>query len=214
MESHSDGAVKITVGEEEVFIRYSFLIKGSSVEVSLEMDDIIKLLEISGNSTLKDLGFEAVINVHYVNGREEEITIPMPNVIMNATIYELKSNRNLYIQPYYTNWFVQYTSYVIDRNTIHWYLLLKSISKLNIETMSKYTCDFIYFKRKLKKYYGILKYVKRQRLSEVKLQLIDLLIESTAIVREILRGKYEIEPILWETLVHILLTFHWEKSMS
>ena len=62
--------------------------------------------------------------------------------------------------------------------------------------MSKYTCDFIYFKRKLKKYYGILKYVKRQRLSEVKLQLIDLLIESIAIVREILRGKYEIEPIL------------------
>ena len=103
MESHSDGAVKITVGEEEVFIRYSFLIKGSRVEVSLEMDDIIKLLEISGNSTLKDLGFEAVINVHYVNGREEEITIPLPNVIMNATIHELKNNHNLYIQPYCTN---------------------------------------------------------------------------------------------------------------
>ena len=62
--------------------------------------------------------------------------------------------------------------------------------------MSTYTCDFIYFKKKLKEYFGILKYVKRQRLSEVKLQLIDLLIESTAIVREILRGKYEIEPIL------------------
>ena len=72
IESHSDGAVKITVGEEEVFIRYSFLIKGSSVEVSLEMDDIIKLLEVSGNSTLKDLGFGAVINVHYVNGRRKK----------------------------------------------------------------------------------------------------------------------------------------------
>ena len=103
METQSAGAVKITFGQEDVFIRYSFLIKGSSVEVSLEMDDIIKLLEISGNSTLKDLGFEAVINVHYVNGRVEEITIPMPDVIMNATIYELKNNHDLYIRPYYTN---------------------------------------------------------------------------------------------------------------
>ena len=62
--------------------------------------------------------------------------------------------------------------------------------------MSTYTCDFIYFKRKLEKYFGILKYVKKQRLSEVKLQLIDLIIESIAIVRETLRRKYEIEPIL------------------
>ena len=62
--------------------------------------------------------------------------------------------------------------------------------------MSTYTCDFIYFKRKLKKYCGILKYVKRQKLSEVKLQLIDLTIESIAKVGETLRRKYEIEPIL------------------
>ena len=62
--------------------------------------------------------------------------------------------------------------------------------------MSKYIVESLKFRRKLKKYLRMLKYVKRQKYSEIKEQLMNLLIESIAIVKEILRRKYESEPLL------------------
>ena len=57
------------------------------------MDDLIDLFEISENGTLKDLGFEAVINVRYSNGQVEDINVPLPDIIMNATVHELKKTK-------------------------------------------------------------------------------------------------------------------------
>ena len=60
--------------------------------------------------------------------------------------------------------------------------------------MSKYIVESFQFRRKLRKYLRMLKYVKKQKYSKVKEQLMNLIIESIAIVKEILRRKYEFEP--------------------
>ena len=62
--------------------------------------------------------------------------------------------------------------------------------------MPKYIGESIQFRKKLGKYLRMLKYVKKQKYSKIKEQLMNLIIESIAIVKEILRRKYEPEPIL------------------
>lgn len=52
MDAASAGSVKVTVGIEDIFNIYSFLIRANSIQVSLKVDDLIDLLEISGNGTL------------------------------------------------------------------------------------------------------------------------------------------------------------------
>ena len=61
--------------------------------------------------------------------------------------------------------------------------------------MSKYIVESLLYRRKLRKYLRILKYVKMQKYSKVKEQLMNLVIESIAIVKEILRRQYEFEPL-------------------
>ena len=61
--------------------------------------------------------------------------------------------------------------------------------------MSKYIVESLLYRRKLRKYLRILKYVKKQKYSKVKEQLMNLVIESIAIVKEILRRQYEFEPL-------------------
>ena len=102
MEASSSGSGVVTIKNEEIFIGYSFLIRGNEVQVTLETEDLINLLEKSGQVTLNDLGFEAAINVKYTNGHIESINIHLPEVIMNATAAELRNNPNLYTQPYCT----------------------------------------------------------------------------------------------------------------
>ena len=103
MEASSSGSEVVTIENEEIFIGYSFIIRGNEAQVTLETEDLINLLERSGQATLNDLGFDAAINVRYTNGHIESINIPLPEVIMNATAAELRNNPNLYAQPYYTN---------------------------------------------------------------------------------------------------------------
>ena len=62
--------------------------------------------------------------------------------------------------------------------------------------MSRHIFESTQFKKKLGKYLRMLKYVKKQKYSEEKEQLMNSIIESIATMKEILRRKYELEPIL------------------
>jgi len=87
----------------EAQIRYEYRIHDFDVEIYLYGCDLANLLDITGNATLNDMGFEISIETLKDDGRIEEQTIILPDIILNSTANELRNNSSLYENPYYIN---------------------------------------------------------------------------------------------------------------
>ena len=87
----------------EAQIRYEYRIHDFDVEIYLYGCDLANLLDITGNATLNDMGFEISIETLKDDGRIEEQTIILPDIILNSTANELRNNPSLYEKPYYIN---------------------------------------------------------------------------------------------------------------
>ena len=87
----------------ETKIRYEYRIYNSNVEIYLYGCDLANVLDITGNTTLNDMGFEVSIETLKEDGRIEEQTIILPDIILNSTANELRNNSSLYENPYNIN---------------------------------------------------------------------------------------------------------------
>ena len=87
----------------ETQIRYEYRIHDFNVEINFYGCDLANLLDLTGNATLKDMGFEVYMEVLRDNGRIEDKIILLPDIIMNSTANELRNNSSLYEKPYYIN---------------------------------------------------------------------------------------------------------------
>ena len=79
----------------EVKLRYEYKIYDSTLEITFYGIDLANLLDFTGHPTLKDMEFEVYMEVKRDNGRIEEQIILLPDVIMNSTSTELRSNLSL-----------------------------------------------------------------------------------------------------------------------
>ena len=87
----------------ETKIRYEYRIYNSNVEIYLYGCDLANVLDITGKTTLNDMGFEVSIETLKEDGRIEEQTIILPDIILNSTANELRNNSSLYENPYNIN---------------------------------------------------------------------------------------------------------------
>ena len=79
----------------EVKLRYEYKIYNSNLEVTFYGIDLANLLDLTGDSTLKDIEFEVYMEVQRDIGRIEDQIIQLPDVIMNSTSTEIKNNFSL-----------------------------------------------------------------------------------------------------------------------
>ena len=77
------------------------MIHDFTVEIYLYGCDLANVLDITGNATLNDMGFEVSIETLKDDGRIEEQIIILPDTILNSTANELRNNSSLYEKPYY-----------------------------------------------------------------------------------------------------------------
>ena len=70
-----------------------------TLEVTFYGIDLANLLDLSVHPTLKDMEFEVYMDVKRDNGRIEDQTIQLADVIVNSTSTELRSNLSLYEKP-------------------------------------------------------------------------------------------------------------------
>ena len=84
-------------------IRYEYRIHDFNVEINFYGCDLANVLDITGNATLNDMGFEVYMETLKADGRIEEQIITLPDIILNSTANELRNNPSLYEKPYYTN---------------------------------------------------------------------------------------------------------------
>ena len=87
----------------EALIRYEYRIRDFGVEICLYGCDLANVIEITEKATLNDMGFEVSIETLKDDGKIEEQTIILPDVIFNSTANELRNNSSLYENPYYIN---------------------------------------------------------------------------------------------------------------
>ena len=87
----------------EALIRYEYRIRDFGVEICLYGCDLANVLEITGNATLNDMGFEVSIETLKNDGMIEEQTVILPDIILNSTANEFRNNSSLYENPYYIN---------------------------------------------------------------------------------------------------------------
>ena len=80
----------------ETQIRYEYKIHDSNVAICLYGCDLANLLDITGNATLNDMGFEISIETLKDDGRIEEQIIILPDIILNSTANKLRNNSFLY----------------------------------------------------------------------------------------------------------------------
>ena len=85
----------------EVKIRYEYRIYDFNVEFNFHGCDLANLLYLTGNATLKDMGFEVYMEVLRDNGRIEDQIIQLPDVIMNSTSTEIRKKFSLFERPYH-----------------------------------------------------------------------------------------------------------------
>ena len=87
----------------ETQVRYEYRIHDFNVEISFYGYDLANVLDITGNATLNDMGFEVYMETLKADGRIEEQIITLPDIILNSTANELRNNPSLYEKPYYIN---------------------------------------------------------------------------------------------------------------
>ena len=87
----------------ETQIRYEYRIHDFNVEINFYGCDLANLLDITGEATLNDMGFEVYIETLKDDGKIEEQIIILPDIILNSTANELRNNPSLYEKPYYIN---------------------------------------------------------------------------------------------------------------
>ena len=87
----------------EAQIRYEYRIHDFNVEIDFYGCDLANLLDITGEATLNDMGFEVYMEVLRDDGRIEDQIIILPHIILNSTANELRNNSSLYEKPYYIN---------------------------------------------------------------------------------------------------------------
>ena len=63
--------------------------------------ELTNLLDLTGHPTLKDMEFDVYMEVKRDNGRIEDQSILLPDVIMISTCTELRNNLSLYERPYH-----------------------------------------------------------------------------------------------------------------
>ena len=84
----------------EIKIRYEYRIYDFNVEINFYGCDLANLLDLTGNATLKDMGFEVYMEVLRDDGMIEDQIILLPDIMMNSTANELRNNSSLYENPY------------------------------------------------------------------------------------------------------------------
>ena len=89
----------------ETQIRYEYRIHDFNVKIYLYGCDLATLLDITGNATLNDMGFEVSIETLKDDGRIEEQIIILPDIILNSTANELRNNSSICEKPYYINFY-------------------------------------------------------------------------------------------------------------
>ena len=62
--------------------------KSKNAEINFYECDLANLLDLTGNATLKDMGFEVYMEVLGDDGRIEDQIILLPDMIMNSTANE------------------------------------------------------------------------------------------------------------------------------
>ena len=85
----------------EIKIRYEYRIYDFNVEINFYGCDLANLLDVTGNATLNDMGFEVYMETLKDDGRIEEQTIILPDIILNSTANELRNDSSLYEKLYY-----------------------------------------------------------------------------------------------------------------
>ena len=85
----------------EVRLRYEYIFHDSTLKVTFYGIDLANLLDLIGQTTFKDMKFEAYTEVKRDNGRVLDQIVQLPDTIMNSTSTELSRNLSLYERPYH-----------------------------------------------------------------------------------------------------------------
>ena len=99
MEKH--GCFIICFNGNEARIRYHYIFQNSGLRVTFDGRDQADLLDLTQKRTLKDMRFEACMEIQAEDGSIEEMSVRLPEIIMNSTATELRQNHSLYERPYY-----------------------------------------------------------------------------------------------------------------
>ena len=86
----------------ETRIKYHYLFQNSQLRVTFDGRDLANLLDVTQKRTLRDMRFEACLEVEAEDGSTEEINVKLPDIILDSTSTELRQNHALYQRPYYT----------------------------------------------------------------------------------------------------------------
>ena len=100
MEKH--GHFIVCFNGSEIRIKYHYIFQNSQLRVTFDGRDLADLLDVTRKRTLRDMRFEACMEVEAEDGRIEEINVRLPDIILNSTSTELRQNYALYERPYYT----------------------------------------------------------------------------------------------------------------
>ena len=99
MEKH--GCFKICFNGNETKIRYHYIFQNSGLRVTFDGRDLADLLDLTQKRTLKDMRFEACMEIQLEDGTIKEMNVRLHEIIMNSTATELRQNHSLYERPYY-----------------------------------------------------------------------------------------------------------------
>ena len=83
----------------EVRIRYEYKFYNSTMQVIFDGRDLANLLDLTRQRTLKDMNFEACMEIEQEDGNILNKIIKLPEVILNSTSNELRNNLSLYEKP-------------------------------------------------------------------------------------------------------------------
>ena len=81
-------------------LKFSYIFLARHLCVTFDAADLANILETAGHQTLRQMRFTTAMEVER-NGAKEEITINLPDCIIDATADELRTNRHLYEKLYY-----------------------------------------------------------------------------------------------------------------
>ena len=87
----------------ETQVRYEHRIHDFNVEINFYSCDLANVLDITGNATLNDMGFEVYIETLKDEVKIEEQIIILPDIVLKSTANELRNNSSLYEKPHYIN---------------------------------------------------------------------------------------------------------------
>ena len=80
-------------------LKFSCIFLAKHLCVSMNAADLANILEVSGHDTLRQMKFSAAMEV-VRNGEKEEIVINLPDVILDSTAQELRTNHHLFENLY------------------------------------------------------------------------------------------------------------------